>query len=185
MDRQESGKRVPFLIQHCHLRPVQFHFRVVIHQIHLYPDGCILDNPCQRNHFPLVVPVRSIHVNSCVTRCITIRSFQFLHIILSQRQIRSKDCVSYFSILIYRRLRCRNQSSCLHDRLSSVILNILRSIQTKYRSCQSLSGFLILLFNRNLHLLAWIGIRSIPVNDRNFLPCIGYFNLSGDGILFT
>ena len=177
MNCQESGKHISVLVQHCHLRSVKLHFCVVIHQVHLYPDGCVFDSPCQGNHFPLVVPVRGIHVNSCVTRRITIGSLQLFYIILSQWQIRRKNGTSHLAgsgcICFCRCLGCGNQSSRLYHGFSSAILNIFCRIQTKYRSGQSFSGFLISLFNGNLHLLARIAIRGITVNYRNFLACVG------------
>ena len=177
MNCQESGKLISVLVQHCHLRSVKLHFCVVIHQVHLYPDGCVFDSPCQGNHFPLVVPVRGIHVDSCVTRRITIGSLQLFYIILSQWQIRRKNGTSHLAgsgcICFCRCLGCGNQSSRLYHGFSSAILNIFCRIQTKYRSGQSFSGFLISLFNGNLHLLARIAIRGITVNYRNFLACVG------------
>ena len=187
MNGQESGKGISILIQNCQLGPVKLHLRVVIHQIYLDPDGRVLYGSRQGNYFPLVLPVRSVHVDSGITGSIAVRRLQLFYIILAQWQIRRKDSASHLAgavcICLHRRLRRGNQRPRLHHGFPSVILNIFRRIQAENCACKGISRLLVLLFDGNPHLLAGIGIGSIPVNHRNLLACVSDLDFTGRCVL--
>ena len=183
MNGQEGGKGISILIKHSQLSLVKLHLRVIIHQIYLDPDGRILYGAGQGNYFPLVLPVRSVHIDSGITGSIAVRRLQLFYIILAQWQIRRKDSVPDFSIFICCRLRRGYQRSRLHHGFPSVILNIFRRIQAENCACKGISRLLVLLFDGNPHLLAGIGIGSIPVNHRNLLARVSDLDFTGRCVL--
>ena len=120
------------------------------------------------NDLHIIALVRSIQFKNILAKHITLRCFNFLHIILTKRKVTCKYALSVFSgnSLLYKGILC-------HNNLTICIYNVLCRIQTEYCPFKLISGFSICLNDSYLHFLSLVGNIHACIDNLSVLIHIG------------